>query len=34
MHWTPEYVIQSGLWVALWLAAGAAVAYTTHRKGR
>lgn len=35
MHWTLEYVIQSGLWLLLWLLAGAgAAAYTVHRRDR
>jgi hypothetical protein len=35
MHWTWEYVVQSGLWLALWLAAGAMVAkYTIARRDR
>lgn len=35
MHWTLEYVLQSGLWLLLWLAAGGAAAYTVqHRRDR
>jgi hypothetical protein len=35
MHWTLEYVIQSGAFLLLWLLAGAGVAaYTVHRRGR
>lgn len=34
MHWTLEYVIQSGLWLALWLVLGGAAAYTAHRRDR
>lgn len=33
MHWTPDYVLQSVLWVLLWLAAGAGFAAYTHRRG-
>ena len=35
MQWTLEYVIQSGLWLILWLTVGAgAAALTMHRRGR
>lgn len=36
MQWTPEYIVQSGLWVILWLAGGAGVAkaVTARRRGR
>lgn len=33
MHWTPDYLLQSGLWLMLWLAAGVGVAVYTHRRG-
>jgi hypothetical protein len=34
MQWTLEYVVQSGLWLILWLAVGSAAAYTVHRRDR
>jgi hypothetical protein len=34
MHWTLEYVIQSGGFLLLWLLLGGAVAFTVHRRDR
>lgn len=34
MQWSLDYMIQSGLWLLFWLAAGGAVALTAHRRGR
>jgi hypothetical protein len=34
MHWTTEYLLQSGAFLLLWILAGSAVAVYTHRRDR